>query len=472
MKKIITLCLTLFISIFAGKTQSILNGDFETWQSVDINEPTGAVTANLEMFHRYGGSGQFLVTKVTDSHSGMYACKAETKVINNDTTFGYVVFGKTGENGPEGGYPYTQKPDSIVGWYKSNIVSSDSALLLVSFSLNGAPVYQNMFFLKGTHSTYTRFSFPLNLPTGFTCDTTLVGFASSNPFTEFVARPGSWITMDDISFVGTGITQQIPNSNFESWNTLTFEKPTEWLTLFDYLNNGSVSKTTDKYAGVFAANIKTIQIGGNILNVTFNGQQSDNGPIGGQPFTLNADTLIGYYKYTPQGIDTAIVGVQLKKDGTTLLWNFKYLYSASTYTQFSLPFNTLITPDTIVIYLGSSTWNATSACIGSQLIIDEVQLKSQPLSTMIKENKQLFLNMLYPNPAHGEIFVEFSVNSAEEATCMIFDVTGKLISATPVYAQVGNNKKSIDIGNLPNGMYTLSIETKTKHIRTSKFIVK
>lgn len=329
-----------------------------------------------------------------------------------------------------------------------------------------------MFFLKGNHSTYTRFSFPLNLPTGFTCDTTLVGFASSNPFTEFVPRPGSWITMDDISFVGTGITQQIPNSNFESWNTLTFEKPNEWLTLFDYMNIGSVSKTTDKFAGDFAAKIKTIQIGGNILNVTFNGQQSNNGPSGGQPFTLNADTLIGYYKYTPQGIDTAIVGVQLKKDGTTLLWNFKHLYSASTYTQFSLPFNTLINPDTIIIYLGSSTWNATSASIGSQLIIDEVQLKSQPLSTMMIENKHLFSNVLYPNPAQGEIIVEFSISSAEEAICRIFDISGKLISTIPINAQVGNNKKSIDIRNLPNGMYTLSIETKTKHIRTSKFIVK
>lgn len=472
MKRIITFLCILSIYPLTNNAQSIINGDFETWQSMVISEPTGSVTANLDMLRHNGENITILVTKTTDAHAGLYACKAETQVVNSDTSFGYVVFGKSGDSGPEGGYPYTQKPDSIVGWYKSNINVSDSALVLVSFSLNGASVLQKMFFLKGTHSTYTRFSFPLNIPVGFACDTAMVGFASSDPFNDHTARPGSWVIMDDISFVGTGITQQIPNSNFELWSDLTFNKPAEWLNYYDANLNPSVSKTTDKYAGNYAAKITTIAQGNYIINATHNGYQTNAGPGGGNPFTLMADTLIGYYKYIPQGIDTAIVGVQLKKNGITLTWEFMMLYSASSYTQFSIPFHTMTAPDTIIIIIGASTWNATPSSVGSMLYIDEVQLKSQPLSTSIRQYNNIFSNMLYPNPAQGELNIDFTLNSPEETNIFIHDLSGKLISTTFIKANAGVNNKTIDINNLSKGMYTLTIQTNSKQIRTTKFIVK
>ena len=164
MKKVIfTICIFTLIFHFA-EAQTIPNGNFEDWQTTTIANPNGAVTSNLEFFQRYGVGAPILVTRVLDAHEGTYACKIETSIVGQDTSFGYAVFGKAGNNGPEGGFPYTQAPDSIVGWYKSSIAVADSALVLVAFKLNGASVSQNMFFLKGAHSNYTRFSFPLNLP--------------------------------------------------------------------------------------------------------------------------------------------------------------------------------------------------------------------------------------------------------------------------------------------------------------------
>ncbi len=472
MKRIITFLCILSIYPLANNAQSIINGNFETWQSMIISEPTGSATANLELLRRYGEIPTPSVTKTTDAHTGLYACKVETQIVNSDTSIGYVVFGKNGESGPEGGYPYTQKPDSIVGWFKSNINVSDSGLILVSFSLNGATVLQKMFFLKGAHSTYTRFSFPLNIPVGFACDTAMVGFASSDPFNEHTARPGSWVIMDDISFIGTGITQQIPNSNFELWSDLTFEKPAEWLNYYNSELNASVLKTTDKYAGNYAAKITTIAEGSHVVYATYNGYETNQGPAGGNPYTLMADTLIGYYKYIPQGIDTAIVGVQLKKNGVTLTWEIMMLYSATSYTQFSIPFHTMTAPDTIIILIGSSTWYATPSNVGSMLYIDEVQLKSQPLSTSIRQNQKIFSNMLYPNPAQGELNIDFTLSSPEETNIFIHDLSGKLISTTFIKANAGVNNKTIDINNLSKGMYTLTIQTNSKQIRTTKFIVK
>lgn len=473
MKRIITFLFIMTVfTVVVKSQQSIINGDFETWQTTIINEPTGAITINMELFQRMGPDAPLLVTRVTDAHQGTYACKLETAVIQGDTAFGYCVFGKTGESGPEGGFPYTQKPDSIVGWYKSDINAADSALLLVAFSLGGSPVYQNMFFLKGTHNTYTRFSFPLNLPGGFACDTVLMGVASSDPFTDFVPKPGSWIIVDDISFVGVGITQQVPNSNFELWASTSFEKPAEWMTFFSDTVVASVEKTTDKYAGVYAAKVTTMFFGSQLINTTFNGRQGDDGPTGGNPFSLQTDTLIGYYKYIPQGGDTAMAMIQFRKDGLTIDWRTQYLAPASTYTQFSLPFDLSIAPDSIVVFLASSTWNATPANVGSILYVDEVQLKSQPLFTSIKEHNNVFINMIYPNPAKDQLNIDYTLTSVEPTTVSVYDLTGKLVSASTFNGTVGTNSHIVNISNLAKGMYTLTIQTKTQHIRTTKFIVR
>ena len=470
-KLILTLCVFTLSSYFAG-AQSIPNGNFENWQTTTISNPIGAVTANLEMFQRHGAGAPALVTQVTDAQHGTYACKLETTVIDQDTTFGYAVFGTNGNDGPEGGFPYTQAPDSIVGWYKSAINAADSALVLVNFQLNGNPVYQGMFFLHGTHSSYTRFSFPLNLPGGFVCDTVLFGVASSDPFTDFVPKPGSWIIVDNVSFVGTGITQQVPNTDFELWTSISFEAPDTWLIYYNNDLTPSVSKTTDKYAGDYAAKVTTIFSGGQLINATFNGRQGNSGPEGGHPYTLSVDTLMGYYKYSPTITDTAMVMMQFRKSGIVTGWNVQYLYPTSTYTKFEFPFDLPTAPDSVSIFLGSSTWNATLANVGSTLYIDEVQFKSQPLHTSIAEQRNIFRNLIYPNPSSDYINVEFTMNSAEAVIISIYDFSGKLLLTKPVNAVVGMNTYKMDLDHLAKGIYSINIKSQTQNISSSKFIVK
>jgi hypothetical protein len=468
---ILTLCLITVSLYFAG-AQSIPNGDFESWQTTTISNPNGAVTANLEMFQRHGAGVPALVTQVTDAHHGTYACKLENVVIGQDTAFGYAVFGRTGNSGPEGGFPYSQSPDSITGWYKSAIDANDSALVLVAFSLNGNPVYQGAFFLHGTHSSYTRFSFPLNLPGGFACDTVLFGVASSDPFTDGGAKPGSWVIVDNVAFVGTGITQQVPNSDFEAWSNISFEAPAPWLTYYSDDLTPSVSKTTDKYAGNYAAKVTTIFSGGQLINVTFNGKQGETGPEGGHPYNLTVDTLMGYYKYSPTITDTAVVMMQFRKTGFAPDWRVQYLFPTSTYTKFEIPINLMNAPDSVSIFLASSTWNATQANVGSTLYIDEVQFKSQPLPISIAEQRNVFRNLIYPNPSSDFVNVEFTMVTPETVALTIFDFSGKQVLVKSLNTTVGENSFKIDLDHLAKGVYTINVRTNTQLISASKFIVK
>ncbi len=474
MRKIITFLFIMTFTTIVINAQSIINGNFETWQATSIDDPTGSTTANIQVYQGIGVDAPLLVLKETDSHQGSFACKLKTEIILSDTIFGYCVFGSAGEDGPEGGFPYTQKPDSIVGWYKSDVNPADSALLLVVFSNGGILVSQNMFFLKGVHNTYTRFSFPLNLPLGFACDTVLLGFASSDPFTTGAPKPGSWIIVDDISFVGSGITQQVPNSNFEQWTNVSFDSPTDWFTVYNKSSVANISQTTDKYAGTYAAKMTTInlnQAGQDFVGSTLNGHYTNDGPIGGHPYVLQVDTLVGFYKYMPQGPDTAFVMIEFKKNGVHLDFVAQYLMPTNSYTSFSLPINLTIAPDTAIVYLSSSL-NPRQSNVGSLLFVDEIQLKSQPLFTSIKEFNNVFLNMVYPNPAKDQLNVNYTLVSPETTSIVIFDLSGKQVSEVICNSNSGLNNQILNITHLSKGMYTLTIQTQTQHIRTTKFIVR
>jgi len=79
-----------------------------TWEELDTAE-----TSNSEVL----GSGKPAnATKVTPAQSGNYALKLETNITSTDTNFAYVLFGMFGDNGPEGGFPYSQKPTTSNGY--------------------------------------------------------------------------------------------------------------------------------------------------------------------------------------------------------------------------------------------------------------------------------------------------------------------------------------------------------------------
>ena len=72
---------------------------------------------------------------------------------------------------------------------------------------------------------------------------------------------------------------------------------------------------------------------------------------------------------------------------------------------------------------------------------------------------------IYPNPAHTLLHINHEVESSN-ASYTIRDINGKILS-TGILNNIPN--QGVDIGNYANGIYLISIEDGSNHLR-AKFV--
>ena len=75
------------------------------------------------------------------------------------------------------------------------------------------------------------------------------------------------------------------------------------------------------------------------------------------------------------------------------------------------------------------------------------------------------LSAIYPNPSTGQFTIE--TNSSEKQTVHIFDINGRLL-----VSKIINGTTTIDTGNLPEGVYTLTIKNPEGVVNKKLVIVK
>lgn len=454
MKKLLLILLLLQIK---GYGQSIINGNFESWTTTPYEEPDGWYSSNLFTLPEVGISN---ATKVT-GQSGS-AIMLETEIIGSDTAGAYFTNTLGDPLSGEGGVPYSQMPTDITGYYKYNTVGNDTALLMVSFKSNGVSISFDIFKITGTQGTFTAFSFPLNLLS--TPDTVIIAAASSNLIDNIGVEDGSYLVLDELAFAGSGITQPIPNGDFDNWTTLNFDLLNDW-----GVSGAGVAKTMDNYKGDYALTLQTIDYGGGDISASgiTSGQYTDSSTVGGQPFTNMVDTLMGYYKYITSGSDTAVINVSLYSNGTGTGW-YEYYFTADTnYTYFEIPINESTTPDTMRIDIASSKWPYTNAVDGSTLYLDELQLKSQPLTTgIISPISVKTKNLVYPNPVKESLTIKLN-SGFTTASLDIYDVAGR-----KVYAEVFGQKNLVKLNTsfLDAGIYFYELRNADGTILRDKFI--
>ena len=205
MKKFI-LSLALF-SVCSVNAQYLTNGGFESWSNQIIYQtPNNWFTFNQIAL----GATPTPVTKVTDAHSGSFAAKLSSTVISfggsSDTIPGFMIYGDYDiAGGGNPGVPFTFRPDSIVGYYKSNLIGGDSASVYVYLSKydnvsgnsNGIGFSNN--FITQNATTYTRFSFPIEYDpiTSASPDTLTLGFGIGAQTFNLA----STVTFDDVQLV-------------------------------------------------------------------------------------------------------------------------------------------------------------------------------------------------------------------------------------------------------------------------------
>jgi hypothetical protein len=467
MKKILQLLVLVTITINAIGQNSIPNGKFELWDTANYQYPTYyQYTSDLDNFY---ANLPFNVSQTTDAYQGSYAVQLTTIVINGDSSAGYFLNlnpNNSKSNNLTGGVGITQKPTGISGWYKYNVATSDSATIIVSFTLKNVNIGTYSFHIGGIHRDYVPFHYSFNPPLAFTPDTVGIAVIASlfNPNSNNnggpVGPPGDTLKLDSITFTGVNSQPADLNGSFESWQSQLLTSPEEWYT---QNNDGEGVRQTSGYNQEQYAVELTTYLGsqnnhteaqpGEISTGYYpNNCDSNCYQMGGYGFTQQTDTLAFYYKYVPSGNDKAVVQLTFVKDGFDISYQSIDLSVSSAYQYEELAFDIGEAPDSVIVDIVSSSWNDTLlSFVGSQLTIDDIHFKSQ-VSTGIVTNKNTNSISVYPNPVTDQITIE---NTGSEASMdiSIYNLQGQEI----IHKSANTALENIDVSTIESGLYIIKI---------------
>lgn len=92
---------------------------------------------------------------------------------------------------------------------------------------------------------------------------------------------------------------------------------------------------------------------------------------------------------------------------------------------------------------------------------NKIPLKESSIIGAVADHQMHQLPLLeYPNPANGEIFLNFQLLSAAPVNITLTNITGTTVLVkNDIYGKAGNNLVSLCIENIPSGMYHVSLES-------------
>lgn len=281
------------------------------------------------------------------------------------------------------------------------------------------------------------------------------------------------------------LSQQLENSGFEQWENVGTgeEEPLSWSSTKTSDNsslNGLapqvISRSTDAHTGTYAAkmvnkNVPFVNIVANgiltngIVHTTTNPQDSYvytdvNSSDHSQPFTSFPDSIVGWYKYAPQGNDVGNIQVllhgsygQLPVDASTsIIALAEFDFSAnSNWTRFSTPFiyyPTINNPAYILCNI--SAGDSTQAVANSELKIDDLELIYN--TTKIAVEPSNLVNVTYLND-----HLQFS-NVVNEINYATYNLQGKLMN----FGKIDRYNRNVRT-TLESGIYIISVQSKDHH---------
>jgi hypothetical protein len=451
MKRYNLLILILLMSGNIVFGQSIPNGDFESWNTkAYFNLDSGWYNSNIKSLSLHDSLTVWKVPGFIGQ-----AIHIQTAIVGSDTLEAYITNSAGDPTKAQGGVPYSQKPIALTGYYKCNVMSGDSAGVIVIFKTAGSVIaVPSKVAFTGSTSVFTPFSIPIAaLP--LTPDTIIIAAASSNLLNNSIGlQSGSWLELDQLTFVGAPTFQPIVNGSFDAWVSASFDLLSGWQAQAGGQGNG-VTKTTDHYSGSYAVMLQTYQgdHGPNQAQLTTGLMTKNNGPHGGLPYTKTADTLTGYYKYTTPGGDSGQVFINVTKSGSPVGGTLYRCPAAATWTYFQIPFSASSTPDSIRVDLVSSSF--TNPKNGSTFYVDKMQLKPQPLS-INRVNGGAGIVSIYPNPVVDVLHLSLNSHIEGAIELRLYDVNGQLVLST--HYNTTNGDISVPVGQLATGTYVYEIK--------------
>ncbi|WP_081910798.1 T9SS type A sorting domain-containing protein [Hymenobacter sp. APR13] len=278
-------------------------------------------------------------------------------------------------------------------------------------------------------------------------------------------------------FIGTGpaLAQSVPNGGLESWITQgAAEYPANWLTTDAIysgqglpLTLGTVTKSTDRNSGSFAAKLESKTVFGvpfpSFLILGSRFVNSNTFGIGGIPFTGRPATLQFWYKLTLSANDSAGVYVALTRGGGPTAQvvgaGAAILPARAGYGQFSLPisYGAGLAPDSLRLFFLCGTGGVVAS---SSLWVDDIGLTGAVAATSAPAATQAVLSV-YPNPSMSGEFALASVQQPTVATApyQVFNAQGQLVRQQPAAPLNEASGRRVDLRGMPAGVYLLHLSS-------------
>jgi len=462
MKKLLLLLSVTIASTSNFIAQTVPNGGFENWNTASYENPTPWNNSN----NRNIQDGLPInVTKVL-GFSG-FGVRLQTVANTTDTSFAYIANFQEEPNG-EGGVPFSQIPTAITGYYRYNLGTTDSAIMIVFFKKNGVVISEDFIQFRGAtgvQATWASFSFPL---TSFTTvpDSVVFAAASSNAMSGVGVQVGSFLELDNIGFSGPGVTQQLAGGSFETWTTETVHSLIDW----NISGDQGFSRISPGHTGNYAIQLVTQDYGSDGIwgaEVAM-GDNSQSGPIGGMPMSNYVDTLCGYYKYSRDisGVDSARFMYHGLFYGVMQTGQDFRMGPASNWTYFEFPLNPNMAPiDTLNFSFSSSNhWPIDYATAGSTLVLDDIHLKSQQVGLKSINPFEMVIST-YPNPATDVLNLKWNKQFNENVVMNVYSISGQLVSSEVI--ERGNASKQLNVKEYTDGAYLITIASSTKTWKTT-----
>jgi hypothetical protein len=459
------------LTLTVNSQSYVSNGNFENWILNTYYYPQNYPNnSNIETFLNKNLS--FNVIRTTDRFHGAYAVKLSTTASSTDTAVAYLANIPKNEGVQKNfGIPYNEIPTGLRGYYKYNVETADSGLIIIAFSKGGNIIESYFFKLGGIHNSYTPFDFKFKPQLSQIPDSIIFGVTSSNIFAS-KPIPGSTLFLDSLSFSGVTSQPVLFNGDFESWLNETLYSLTSW-----HSDKEGIKRTTDSFNGIYAVELKTYLGYENNLPAAIPGRvstgyysKSGDCLIGGYPCSIKKDALVFYYKYFPVvSTDSAEVVLSFKKNGLVIGGVYTKLQPSASYKYAEVPFDLPSAPDTMIVSIQSSLKkNKAVTYVGAVLKIDELNFKSQNLATAVINNNDKKNDIqIYPNPTSGKFTLQIFESSFNLTS---WEITVKNITGQNILkCRIKSQKTDHDISAYPAGPYFILIN-HDQSIHTVKII--
>ncbi len=277
------------------------------------------------------------------------------------------------------------------------------------------------------------------------------------------------------------VNAQIPNGGFEMWSSMgLYDNPDGWSTMNDLTTNfgvytvekGTQGNPGNSYLMLTSKTLGTTVVNGIAVSGTFDPVTQQ--PTSGFPFTGQPQSLTGKWQHMIYGSSQGSISAILTRwdvasnSRITVATATKTLSGmAMSWANFTIPFVYTETnaPDTCIIVLKASGTNPTDQ---DYLWVDNLAFSGDVAG--ISELKHQDKFSVYPNPTSEILNVAIDNFNGGPCFLELINEAGQIVLSKETDFSKDQHTFSIEISNLPKGVYQTKITTENT-VETNMLVI-